>query len=732
MRQAAQFLLTIVRGTIRAYPQVFFSDKLFFGILLIAVSFVDVIAGLSGLAVALSANLAAMSAGLNTKKVDSGLYAFNAVLAGLGIGIMFEPSAALFITLVFSGLLCLAVTVMFEGITSRYTLPFLSIPFLITVWVVILASRGFTELELSERGIYYLNYLYKAGGQELVDFYQTSQNLSLPQPLYSFVTSLGAIFFQPSVVAGLVVAGGLLLSSRIAFISSLLGFFSAWFFFRITGSDIETLSQTHIGFNFILTAIALGSFFVVPSWKSMLLVVVVTPVNVIFAQAMAELFEPWQLPIYSLPFNFIVLTFLYLLKYRIRFMDKLPEVVVQEYSPEKNLYSYNNYLKRFGTSSQMFPLRLPFWGEWSVEQGHSGKITHTDEYRYAWDFSIRDNENKTFKSPGTSPEDFYCYKKAVLSPGYGKVVKIIDGIPDNEIGKPDVVNNWGNCIVIKHSDFLYSKLCHLLAGSFKIFEGDFVVPGQLIGLTGNSGRSPEPHLHMQLQATPWIGSPTLKYPIAHFISRKESDFSFHNYEFPVEDCRVSNPEPNRLLSKVLDFIPGQKMAFEINDGQETWNELWTVFTDAANKTYIHCDAKKSTAWFTNDKIMHYFQHFKGNRKTLLYHFYLAFYKVQTGFYRNITITDDVNLPQVFRPYQLFLNDFVAPFRSLLSAKYNLSYHEIDDELSPASITLKSNVRLYFLKICLKQYHFSISIDNDTITELVIEKGNKKWTAKQIG
>ncbi|PKP22224.1 MAG: peptidase M23 [Bacteroidetes bacterium HGW-Bacteroidetes-21] len=731
MRRIGQFFVPVLKGTVKAYPQVFFSDSLLFGIVLLLVSFIDVVAGVSGLIVALSSNLSASSFGLDHRKTEKGLYAFNAVLTGLGIGILFEPSLSLFITLIFTGLLCLAVTVMMEGVTSKYGLPFLSIPFLITIWIVILATREFTELQLSERGVYYINYLYKAGGQGLVDFYQTTQNLAIPMSFYSYLTSLGAIFFQPTVFGGIVIATALFLTSRISFISSLIGFYSAWYFFILTGSDITNFSNSFIGFNFILTSIALGGFFVVPSWRSYLLIILITPVNVLFAQAMLKVLDVWQLPIYSLPFNFIVLIFLYVLKHRVKYMQFLPEVVIQEFSPEKNLYSYKNFLKRFGNSYQIFPIRLPFWGEWSVEQGHNGEFTHKDEYQYAWDFAIRDADNKTFKKPGTSPEDYYCYKKAVLAPGYGKVVKIIDGIPDNEIGKPNMLDNWGNCIIIKHGEFLFSKLCHLQSGSFKVHEEDYVVPGQVLAWVGNSGRSPEPHLHMQLQNTPWVGSSTIKYPISHFVTLKEGALSFHNYEYPAEKCRIFNPEPNRLLARFLDFIPGQKMAFEFSDGKTIRNEMWSVYTDSANKSYFFDERTKSTAWFSNDKIMLYFQYFAGKRKSLLYLFYLSLYKVQTGFYKNIRISDEMNLPQVFKPYQLFLNDLVAPFKSMLTAKYSLTYLEIDDELSPTEIILKSRVTLLFLKLSLKEYQFEIRIKDGLMKDFKAETGKKKWTAKQI-
>jgi urea transporter len=731
MKRAVQFLNPIWKGTLRAYPQILFSENIYLGAVLLLVSFVDVNAGMAGLIVALSAGFSAMSFGLDPVKTARGVYTFNALLTGLGLGVMYELGSEMYVILIFTGLLCLILTTLFEGMTSRYGLPFLSLPFLASLWIIILAIRGFSDIQLSERTVYYYNYLYSYWGKDVVDIYEYTQNLPVAESLRIYFSSLGAIFFQPSVVAGMVIAAGIFMTSRISFLFSLAGFYSGWFFFYFTGGDMVSLSYSYVGFNFILTAIAIGGFFVIPSWRTLLLVVLITPVNVILTQAMVQIFGVWQLPVYSLPFVIIVILFLYVLKFRVRFHSYLPEVAVQEYSPEKNLYSYKNYLKRFGSSAVTFPLRLPFWGEWTVEQAHDGDITHKDEYRHAWDFAIRDNDGKTFKKPGTGTEDFYCFKKAVLSPGYGRVVKITDGIADNAIGDANLNENWGNLIIIQHSDFLYTKLCHLHNGSFKVSEGDYVYPGQVVASVGNSGRSPEPHLHMQMQPTPWPGSATIRYPIAHFMLKNGRQYQLRNYHYPQKDETVVHPEPTAALAAVLDMIPGRKMAFEYRIGNELRQELWTVYTDSANKSYIFSETTQSLCWFSYDKTMLYFHHFSGKRNSLLYYYFLAFYKVQSGFYNQAEIHDDMNLTHVFRPYILFFNDLTAPFFSWLSASYKMTYSGTDDDLSPGTIRLKSEVQLNAMKHTIKSYHFDLTIENGLISHWEIMDGKKIIKAKQI-
>ena len=70
----------------------------------------------------------------------------------------------------------------------------------------------------------------------------------------------------------------------------------------------------------------------------------------------------------------------------------------------------------------------------------------------------------------------------------------------NNIGDVNLGDNWGNTIIIKHGDYLFSKISHIKEGSFKVRVGDYVKKGDVLAVCGNSGRSPEPHLHFQLQS----------------------------------------------------------------------------------------------------------------------------------------------------------------------------------------------------------------------------------------
>jgi hypothetical protein len=96
-----------------------------------------------------------------------------------------------------------------------------------------------------------------------------------------------------------------------------------------------------------------------------------------------------------------------------------PETVaVQHFSPEENLYAGMNARERF--RNQLYiQFSLPFYGTWLVTQGHEGKLTHRDEWKYAWDFVVCDEKGMEFTDEGSKPEDYYCFGKPVLAPADG-------------------------------------------------------------------------------------------------------------------------------------------------------------------------------------------------------------------------------------------------------------------------------------------------------------------------
>jgi urea transporter/murein DD-endopeptidase MepM/ murein hydrolase activator NlpD len=727
MIKLKQFLQHHYESLLNSYSMVFFSKDHVFAFILLIITFFDPVTGICGIVSVLIANLFAWGIGFNRFNIRSGFYGFNSLLVGLGLGVHFQMTPEFFILLSFASILTLFLTILIEGIVSKTGLPYLTLSFLFAFWMVTLATRHYTELHLSERGIYELNELYGIGGSPLVALYHWTDELSVYPSLMVYFRSLSAIFFQYHVLAGMLVAAGLLYYSRIGFLLSLIGFYSAYLFYQFIGAEINELSYSYIGFNFILTAIAVGGFFIISSRTSFLWVILLTPLISILIASTTEVFGKLQLSIYSLPFNLIVLIFIYILKQR-EINGHLELVGFQEFSPERNLYTRKNNKSRFPGLFYL-PLNLPFMGEWTVTQGHSGKITHKDGWRHAWDFELTDDEGKKFSGNGTRLTDYYCFNKPVLAPADGWVEEIQDLVEDNEIGDVNIEQNWGNTIIIRHADKLFTKLSHLRKGSFKVTKGNYVKKGEILAQCGNSGRSPQPHIHFQVQANPYIGSTTMDHPLNHYLLKGKDGLALQSFNRPSMGDLVSNISTNSCLTKAFHFIPGQEIAFTTEiDGKTSGTVRWEVLTDIFNLTYLQCKETHSKAYFRSENDLHYFTWFEGDKKSLLFAFYQGAYKVSKGFYRNLLIRDDFPITVAGKGFLKILQDFVAPFYIFIHAKFEMKYISMSDELEQSQITLSSCANTLYGNKKLKRTEFEFYIDNDSIEKIFVTYPDHVLTA----
>ena len=702
------------KSVLNSYSQVFFSDNRIFSVILLLVSFMDPNAGMSGLIAVIITNLVAWRLGFNRTEIEKGYYGFNSLLVGLGIGYFFAASPAFYVIILTASVLTLLFVTMFRGILQKYGLPYLSIPFLFGIWTILISSKYFEALGISEKGIYTLNKLYGLGGSVLVGIYEKLNSIHLGFSIETYFRSIGAIFFQFSTLAGILIATGLLIYSRIGFLLSVYGFYIAFLFYRILGGNIAELSYTYIGFNYILTAIAIGGFFLIPSRKTFLWLLILIPIVILITLSLSRVFMVFQLSIYALPFNIVVLLFIYSLKFRLFPSGDLLEVTYQQNSPEKNLYTYLNQ-KNNARHQNLIPFRLPFHGTWTVMQAHNGEYTHRDDWRHAWDFVVQDENGKQFSNNGDYTYDYLCFGKSVLAPFSGTVEEVIDDVPDNDIGISNLLQNWGNSIVIKHSEYLYSSLNHLKADSICVKEGDKVKTGQKVGEAGNSGRSAWPHLHLQFQAAPYIGSKTIDYPLGYYLLKNGQKPRLRSFDRPFKDEQIGNIESSPLLKKTLRLIPGRIITVNYRENNRSGKLRWEIFTTAYNTSYIFEHESRSLAWFVSDDSMLYFTHFNGSKSSVLYYFYLGLYRVLLAYYEGLEIEDELPQNQTFSFPLLTLQDFTAPFFIFLKSEYIMQTESTDNMLHPAEIRCKSQMRKKAFGRIIKQLFFNITISETGIS-----------------
>lgn len=711
-----------LESVLHSYSQVFFSlDKVFAGIILL-VTFLSPRLGVAGLSAVLLSNLLAHLAGFNRTHVREGLYGFNALLLGLALGYGYEFNSAFVLLFVFAILLLLILTVGMDGFLGKRQLPFLSLPFLFTFWVISLATTSLANVHADELHSFTFNETMFQQSSLVFRFAHSLDQAPMPEVIKLFFRTLSSTFFNDSVVGGMLLAGGLLYFSRIAFSLSIIGFSCAFLFYSALGADGNDLASNLAGANFIFLAIALGCFYVIPNPWSYLTVVLLTPVMMLLLIFFNKVFLAFHLKTYTLTFCILVPVFLYFLQQRLlhRFLQL---VTKQYYSAEKTIYQFITSQQRF-RFAHLAQVHLPFWGEWMVSQGHEGRITHLGDWSKALDFVILDAEMKTYRDPGQKKEDFYCFGKPVLAPMDGYIYDIVNSVDDNDISDVNVSENWGNTIIINHLNGLFSQLSHLRKDSMRVKIGDYVTKGTVIATCGNSGRSPEPHIHFQLQGNPKVGAKTLDYPIAYFIERRDKEQRLCVSEVPREGCFVSNVEVSPLLLNGFSLQPGKRLRF-VAAGEGPSDELdWEVFTDAWNRSYIFCHRTKAQAFFVNDGTMFYFTHFEGDKDAVLFQFYLAAYRILLASYLNISVNDQVPLDHFSNRAMRLAQDVVAPFYLFTKAVYTSACTYVDVPAAPAHVILNSSVDARFMGRSARKLGFEIVIKEKRIARFGFTRNGK--------
>ena len=708
---------------LNSYAVLFFSNNKLFALLLLIVSFFNPYAGLAGLVAVLFAILFSYSAGLNKSSLIKGTYSYNALIIGIGMGSVYHFNVAFWLLLLVVVILSVVLSLIFQNQLGKYGLPFLTLPFVLCFWIVLLVTKDFAAINISFRNIYWLNDAYAIGDEHLVNFVMFMEKLEMPLLVSTFFRALSSLYFQNNILAGFIIAAGILIHSRIIFSLIIVGFLSAYFFNNIVMAHPDGMNYYLMGGNFILVSVAVGGFFTVPSVHSYVWAIISVPITFLFVMALGRISGQWNLPVYSMPFCMTVLSLLYFFSLKTQ-KGRIVLTPLQLYSPEKNLYNYLNNKERL-LNANSIRLQLPFIGSWFVSQAYDGDITHKGDWGKALDFIIVDNELKSFDKYPLHPENFYCYGKPVLAPADGLVQLIDDGIDDNEIGKINQQQNWGNTMVIKHADNLFTKLSHLKKFSFKVKEGDYVRQGDIVASCGNSGRSPEPHLHFQVQTTPHVGSKTFAFPFAHYALNKVGKLSVKEFSVPQETEIVYNTTSNDSLQQAFEFLPGYNLLVNAQGMEEG---KWEVFTDAYNQSYIYCHHSKSFAYFKRNEKLFYFTSFDGDRNSLLYYFYLACYKIYLSTDPFVTATDKFPLQLAKNTLLKWLQDFVSPFFIFSRLHYESLNVATSTDFLDSTFSIQSKQVLQFLSVKKVTYQFEIIIKDNKISTFSFQRNGKKINA----
>jgi urea transporter len=665
-----------------SYSQIFFSNRKWFGLIALLSTFIVPELGILALTGVIISNLIAIWLKFDKTKIRNGFYGFNGILLGAASSFYFELTPFLIgLIIIFIIITFFVSAVMEHHFASVFNLPGLSLPFIISLYIFFLFLRNYDFI------------LYKE-----FSFIDYSFLSFLPDIVKAYFKSFSLILFQSSILSGIILVSAVLFFSRVLFINSIIAFAFNFLFLSLIFPNADESLLILTGFNSILTSFALGGSLIIISRKSFLLIMLSSLMVIILAGFFYKLLAFYFLPILVLPFNAIVLSTIYSLKFRQEQSD-LVLLYFEPGSPEENYYYHNVRKNRFERFKFFFP-ELPFFGEWFITQGHDGSITHKEDWKYAWDFEIKDEKDSIYKDEGKSVDDYYCYNLPVAASLDGKVTKVINNVPDNKIGDVNLKNNWGNTVIIDHEQGLFSATSHLKTDEITVKVGDEVKKGEIIGKCGNSGRSPVPHLHFQFQASDKVGCKTHKFPIAHFIERNNDSFYLKTFDFPEEKTFVRNLTSHKIIKQSFDFKFGDIYIFECELNGESFREEWEVKVNIYNNLYLESNRDAKAYFYPYEKIF-YFTNFMGNKKSALYYFYLLAAKVPLSFHENLKWDDSFPLSLTTSSFTRYLSEFFLmigeQIKSTASVEYPVRKEDAKDYILSSTIKTRGKNLFSFYK-----------------------------------
>ncbi len=121
-----------------------------------------------------------------------------------------------------------------------------------------------------------------------------------------------------------------------------------------------------------------------------------------------------------------------------------------------------------------FLYALPFHESFEVSQGFNGRTSHQGRSQYAVDFAM----------PIGTP---------VYAARGGKIVEIVQH--HDQHGTSQTMRQYANYVIIEHDDKTLGRYFHLKHQGVKVKLGQTVKRGELIALSGNTGRTSGAHLH---------------------------------------------------------------------------------------------------------------------------------------------------------------------------------------------------------------------------------------------
>jgi urea transporter len=305
---AASKFMRFVDVALRGIGQVMFQDNPLSGLLFfIAIGWGSYAAGVPQVAVGgflavVASTFTAYWLRVDEGSLRAGLYGFNAYLVGLALATFMVPSTMMWVYVVLGGAVSVVVMLAIANVFKTWSTPALTAPFVLTAWLLLLATNAFYGLD---------------GGAlpPVGEIVPIDPSAADPLRFGDFVsgvfTSITQVFLKGHGPAALLLLAGLAVNSIASAVFAVVGAVVAVVVAHLLGAESELVTAGLLGFNPVLTAIALGAVFYKPGVRVVVYALVAAVLSVIVQGTMMGFLAPFGIP--TLTAAFVLVTWLFLL-----------------------------------------------------------------------------------------------------------------------------------------------------------------------------------------------------------------------------------------------------------------------------------------------------------------------------------------------------------------------------------------------------------------------------------
>ena len=297
----AHQVLAFVDAVLRGIGQVMLQNNSYTGLLFLAGIFYNsVLLGLAVLVGTVSSTATALLLGLNRTQRRAGWFGFNGALTGMALLYFFQSDVRVWVYVLCAAAVTTVLMAALLRMLATWQLPALTAPFVFTTLCFVLASARFGPLHATQQ-------LPTSG--RLPQGASIEGVVSMGTFAEGVFNGVAQVFFQGNVVTGILFTLGLLVSSRVAAVSALLGSLAGGLVGWGMGAAEPAMRVGVYGFNSALTAIVLCDLVLVPNAAAAAYALLAALATAVVYAAVAAAFEPLGMPALTLPFVLVAWVF---------------------------------------------------------------------------------------------------------------------------------------------------------------------------------------------------------------------------------------------------------------------------------------------------------------------------------------------------------------------------------------------------------------------------------------